>query len=363
LSRGRRSSGRSSNKIPLNPPFSKGENGLSPFRKGRVVEGFIYMIIFLYGEDVYRSGRKLAEIKSKFLEKNKEGASLSVFDFAEKDYNLDDIITNISSGGLFSQKRLALIKNIFSAKKIFENDNFEKFLKSEAKNEKSDLILVFFDSGKIKKSEKFYKLLQKIAKCQEFKLLDGMKLKNWIIEKIRNIGEGKISINPAAVEKLVIFVGNDLELLSREVEKLVNYKNKGEITASDVEKLVKSRIDSDIFKTVDALARGDKRTAIELLHNHLESGEDPFYLLSMYFYQFRNLVKIKPLAEKNIAQHEITSKLKMHPFVVRKTLDQARNFSWEKLKSLYNVLCRIDFESKTGKIDIALALDKFVAGV
>ena len=98
--------------------------------------------------------------------------------------------------------------------------------------------------------------------------------------------------------------------------------------------LVKSKIDTDIFKTVDALARGDKKTALKLLHDHLESGEDPFYLLSMYFYQFRNLVKVKPLAEKNMSPAEITSKLKMHPFVARKSLEQAQEFFLGETKSL-----------------------------
>ena len=103
--------------------------------------------------------------------------------------------------------------------------------------------------------------------------------------------------------------------------------------AEDVDLLVKSKIDTDIFKTVDALARGDKKTALKMLHDHLESGEDPFYLLSMYFYQFRNLGKSESRWPKKIClSAEIASRLKMHPFVARKSLDQARNFSWEKLK-------------------------------
>jgi DNA polymerase-3 subunit delta len=318
------------------------------------------MIIFLHGEDAFRSNEKLAEIKNKFLEKNKEGVSLSVFDFAEKDWNTGEIIMNISSGGLFTSKKLAIIKNILAGKKEFSDDIFEKFLKAEVKKDKSDLILIFWESGKTKKGSKLYKLLKKIAKCQEFELLEGAKLRNWIIGKFK---ERDVSISPAAVDQLVVFVGNDLNLLSREIEKLAIYKNKGEISGEDVDLLVKSKIDTDIFKTVDALARGDKKTALKMLHDHLEDGEDPFYLLSMYFYQFRNLVKVKPLAEKNISPPEIASRLKMHPFVARKSLEQARNFSWEKLKSLYNTLCKIDFESKTGKTDIALALDKFVAGI
>jgi DNA polymerase III delta subunit len=67
------------------------------------------MIIFLYGEDEFRSLEKLAEIKNKFLEKNKEGAPLSVFDFTEKDWNIEEIIMSISSGGLFSSKKLVKV--------------------------------------------------------------------------------------------------------------------------------------------------------------------------------------------------------------------------------------------------------------
>ena len=318
------------------------------------------MIIFLFGEDNFRSNEKLAEIKNKFLEKNNPDVTSGLFDFAEKDWNIGEIIMNISSGGLFSSKKLVIVKNILAGKKEFADDAFEKFLKAEAKKEKSDLILIFWESGKVKKSSKLYKLLQKIAKCQEFELLEGAKLKNWITGKFK---ENEAMISPVAIEKLIVFVGNDLNLLSREIEKLSAYKNKGEISDVDIDLLVKSKIDTDIFKTVDALARGDKKMALKMLHDHLEDGEDSFYLLSMYFYQFRNLVKVKPLVEKNMTPHEIASRLKMHPFVARKSAEQARNFSWEKLKSLYNQLCEIDFESKTGKTDIQLALDKFVAGI
>lgn len=317
------------------------------------------MIILLFGEDNFRSSEKLVEIKNKFLEKNPDAVS-GLFDFAEKDWDIGEIIMNISSGGLFSSKKLVIVKNILTGEKKFADDAFGNFLKAEVKKDKSDLILIFWESGKVKKSSKLHKLLQKIAKCQEFEILKEAKLKNWIAGKFK---ESDAEISPAAIEKLIVFVGNDLNLLSREIEKLSAYKNKGEISDADIDLLVKSKIDTDIFKTVDALARGDKKTALKMLHDHLDGGEDPFYLLSMYFYQFRNLVKVKPLAEKNMLPADIASKLKMYPFVARKSVEQARNFSWEKLKALYNSLCEIDFESKTGKTDISLALDKFLAGI
>ena len=42
-----------------------------------------FMIIFLYGEDGFRSQEKLKGIKDKFLEKNSSGSGLSYFDFEE----------------------------------------------------------------------------------------------------------------------------------------------------------------------------------------------------------------------------------------------------------------------------------------
>ena len=321
------------------------------------------MIIFLYGEDEFRSSRKLAEIKNKFLEKNKEGGTLFVFDFAEPEIKSSEVILKLSSGGLFSSKKLAIAKNTFQNKAAAEDKEFLDFLKKADKGEIKDLTLVFWEKEKIDKKLKLAKFLLEKAKKQEFKLLDGIRLKNWILEETKEISTGTVSISPRAAEKLSIFVGSNLSLLSKEIEKLADYRGKGEVSEEDVDLLVKSKIDTDIFKTIDSLARRDRKTAAELLHNHLSAGEDPFYLLSMYFYQFRNLLKVKTLAEKNIPEHEIMQKLKLHPFVARKSLEQEKNFSLDRLKDLYKNLCEIDSGAKAGKVEIELALDKFIASV
>jgi DNA polymerase III subunit delta len=321
------------------------------------------MIIFLYGEDEFRSNRKLAEIKQKFLEKNKEGGTLFVFDFAENDTKADTLLMNLASGGLFSGKKLAIIKNICQSVAAADNQELLAYLKKKEKENTNDITLVFWEKEKIDKKLKLAKFLLEKSKKQEFANIFGAKITSWIAAEVQGKGAGDVSISRGAAEKLAVYVGNDLALLSKEVEKLASYKNKGEISESDVELLVKSKIDSDIFKTIDALSRGDKKNAVKLLHNHLAAGEDPFYLLSMYFFQFRNLLKVKPLAEKNMSQQEIATKLKIHPFVAKKSVEQGRNFSLNGLKSLYKKLCDIDAGTKSGKIEIELALDKFVASV
>lgn len=322
-----------------------------------------YMIIFLYGEDEFRSSRKLAEIKNKFLEKNKEGGTLFVFDFAENEEKIGELTLKLSSGSLFSNKKLAIVKNILRNKAVAEGQEFLDFLKKVDKGKIKDLTLVFWEKEKIDKKLKLAKFLLEKAKKQEFKLLEGAKLSNWIIEEIREISAGAVSISPKAMEKLSIYVGNDLSLLSKEIEKLVDYKGKGQISEEDIDLLVKSKVDTDIFRTLDALSQGDKKTAVKLLHEHIESGDHPLYMLDRYFYQFRNLLKVKSLVEKDMPQSEIASKLKLHPYVVKKSLEQGGRFSLDRLKNLYKNLCEIDFAAKTGKVEIELALDKFIATV
>ena len=55
-----------------------------------------------------------------------------LFDFSEKEYSVDDILINISSGGLFSSKKLVIIKNYFAVKKGALDEKLEKFLKKDS---------------------------------------------------------------------------------------------------------------------------------------------------------------------------------------------------------------------------------------
>ena len=220
---------------------------------------------------------------------------------------------------------------------------------------------VFWEENQPKKNNAIYKFLEKNAKKQNFEKLTGAKLDSWIIGKIKKINPGA-SISKAALEKLILYVGSDAAILDKELQKLADYSGENMIIENDVDALVSANLDSNIFATVDAIGANNKKEALLLLHRHLKKGDDPFYIFSMFLYQFRNLLKIADLKESGISsEYEISKITKMHPFVIRKSLGQIRNFSFSKLKEIYQKLGSVDTEIKTGKIDIKLALDKLVA--
>jgi DNA polymerase-3 subunit delta len=118
-----------------------------------------------------------------------------------------------------------------------------------------------------------------------------------------------------------------------------------------VELLVKPEIDLNIFEMVDALGQKDKSKTLKLFNQHLKQGDDEQYLFSMFVYQIRNLIRVKAPQ---------IGRLDMHPFVIEKSRKQARNFSFEDLKKIYQKLFEIDLSVKTGKINIKSALETFI---
>lgn len=306
------------------------------------------MIIFLYGEDTYRSRQKLNEIVESYKKKYPKGLNFRIFDLEEENFlKMKDEARSVS---MFGDKKLFLLKNAFNNKEFQES-----FLKDTKFFLDSKDIFIFFEEGKFKK-EKLFNFLIKNAKSQEFNLLRGLQLKNWIR---REFDKYDCLIGEKELMKLAEFIGNDLWRLSNEIRKLASFSSK--IDEKDIDLLVNSEIESDIFKTIDAIAHGDKKRAILLLRAHLIKGDNPLYLLSMINFQFRNLLMIKDLIERGRSSYLISQITQLHPFVVRKSYSLANKFTFSELKKIYQKIFQVDLDIKTGKIKAEIGLDLFVA--
>lgn len=314
------------------------------------------MIIFLYGPDTFRSRRKLNEITEHYKKSNPMGLSLSLIDFKEKDFA--DFKNTIETVSMFNEKKLIVLKNLFEA----GEDIQKKFLDYSDKVKKSeDSVIVVYEIEQMDKNNSLFKSLRsKPIMSQEFNLLAGQKL----IQEVKQMFQAvKTNIAPKALEKLVFCVGNDLWRMSQEIEKLINYKRGAAIEEKDIDLLIRPKISSDIFATIDALAERKKAAALQLISRHLEKGDDPLYIFSMLAYQIRNLLNVKSLVEKDAPYWDLAKTLKLHPFVVKKAFYQIKKFSLPELKKIHQQLFEADLAVKTGKIDGKLALERLVMNI
>lgn len=321
------------------------------------------MIYFFSGQNSFLSGQKVAEIKARFLAKNPTGSGLSVLEVEKGDKSslLPAWQKALGAQGLFFSKQLVIVRNfLMNGNAASHKEILEYLEKDKGILESQDKVMIFWEEGIAKEKEKLVQYLEKRAHKQKFEILSGFKLNEWIKEELKKRNP-QVTISQGALMTLNVYVGNDNLRLTQEIAKLANFKTEGEIAQGDVENLVHANVEANIFETIEALSGGDKKKALKLYHEQLEKGEDPFYVLSMYVYQFRNMLKIGEFFYAGEQNNYTLAKLAgLNPFVVQKALGQLRKTNLEKIKSIYQQLADLDLKLKTGEIDPKLALDKFI---
>lgn len=296
--------------------------------------------------------QKLKEIIDSYKKTQKSGLDLSIFD--ADDFDFSDFKAAIETVSMFAEKKLIVLKNFF-LEDVADAENILDLAQKAGAEESKDTVIMFFEAGEPSKNKKFENLLKKPNLFQEFKKLEGMRLANWTQKEFEKLGA---RIEPRALANLIQAAGSDLYRLKNEIDKLANYKKL--ITERDVVEMVVSDFHSDIFAVIDAIAKKDKKSALKILNEHIESGESEIYLLTMIVYQFRNLLRVKSLAEGKTSPDSIAKKTGIHPFVVKKSLSAARLFSLDELKNIYRKLFDIDLKIKTGETEPQTALNLFI---
>jgi len=249
------------------------------------------MIIFIYGEDTFRSRKKLKELKDKFIrEIDPAESSLTTLD--GKTAKAKEIIDCFGARSLLAKKRMTVIENLFFNKNRVAFEEIFNYLKKvhpirnsggtfppeagqpladnpEAKQwgvisngarmGKDDNIIIFWESAIKTKTagnkknaflldssgkenplpktlQPLFNFLARQPYAQEFKLLSNIELAAWIKKEVETRGA---MITNQAAQTLISLAGNDLWQINNEIDKLINYEAGQEaklLTPSQVQK-------------------------------------------------------------------------------------------------------------------------------
>jgi len=327
------------------------------------------MFYLFHGEDEFSRSETLADLKKKMGDPGLVELNTTVFN--GRKVTLEELKHACDSIPFMADRRLVIVEGLLThltskgkkgALAAWQEEYLEK-LTQYLKHLPETTRLVFVEDKSISKSNPVHRLAlsDERGHVKEFEPPKTQKLDGWIRQRVKQKG-GQISA--AAVETLAAFVGNDLRLLDQEIEKLVIYAGGARpISEDDVRLLVSYVQEANIFEMVDALGQRDGRRAAQLLHRLLDAGEPPLALLGMIVRQFRIMIQVKELTGQRLSQQDMAARLKLHPFVVKKTTRQAMNFSMEQLEAIYGRLLETDVAIKTGQMDEVLALDMLVVGL
>jgi DNA polymerase-3 subunit delta len=164
-------------------------------------------------------------------------------------------------------------------------------------------------------------------------------------------------------------VGDDLDELSTEVEKLATWAGGEAIGVRDVEQIAAGRAETAIFSLTDAWGRRDVaavlRSAEEIMErsHRARSGELMRIVASLVNHVGR-VQRCQRLADQGVRPRDAASSLKMHPFVAEKAFAQAANFSAEELGDAVVRLAQLDAAAKGGsRLPADLELERALVDV
>lgn len=308
------------------------------------------MIIFLYGADSFRLKRMLQEMKNKFVrEVDAESNSLDVIDGQAAE--LKTIEEKINTGSLFARKRMIIIENIFKNKKTTIFAELAAKLKKIA--DEDSLIIIFRDGELDTKdfplkaeAKKLFSFLTKQKYVQEFKLLSAASLLSFIKSEALSYGK---TIAAEAANELVRRTGGDSWLVAQTIKKASLGTEDKIINKELIKEYSTEAFSEDIFSLTDAIGAKNKKRALQILEEQYAAGLEDEGVIAMLIRHFKILIMLSEADSSGLKPDKLAQELKLHPFVVKKGIIQARNFTLEQLKQYLNQLISLDFYNKTGQ--------------
>lgn len=319
------------------------------------------MIIFLYGKDTYRSKQQLKKMVEKFkVERDPQGYNVVDLDCEKEDKN--NILQQMLTSPFLAEKKMVILKNLLTTT---EHKDFLKEIKSRIveNNFPENNIIVFWENTDVfknKNSKELSEILKVEKFAQFFGELKGLDLSNWIKQEVVSRG-GKIDL--PSLNYLLQNFSLDMWSLSNLLDQLLSYNI--EINLPITQKFLEEKIDDNIFNLVDAIVAGQKNKAFKMIRKQYEKGEDAQFIFAMLLRQFRILLEMREIYEKqdSIHSNDLAKMLGLHPFVVTKSLAFVKRYTLSHLKNIYLKLLEMDTKTKTGQGDQSFLLDIFVGTV
>jgi len=318
------------------------------------------MVIFLHGEDEFLVGRRKRSLVLAF-QKKYITSEVFVFDFEDQGTAPDvKRALDACEGGLFATEKMVVFLRTSVLGDAPQKLMLE-FLKEGRSNLPEHTILLFVETGKIKKTHPLTKKLLAVMDKEEVcDTKDGKAIQTMIVKELATAHPG-VQFAPEALTLFLTLVTGDTAKLMTELEKLATFTGEGTITVADVELLLTPGAEKTLFEALDALGRGDRKRALLLFRQETEKGEGVYPVLSMCAWQVRRLLLVREAYDRGIRRpSDIVSATKLPPFTVQKAVAIIERFPLSRIKNGLTLLSDIDTAWKQGKADPEVSLDLFV---
>lgn len=308
------------------------------------------MLYVLFGQDAYRSRKKLREIIDRFYALT--GGRESAVRVTLPESSRQEVEHIITTGSLFRNKQLIVLEEPSSA----TADVVAYVEKQLPKFAESDDIYVLWDRMSLDGKTSFgAAAVGHAAKAQEFGHLTAQESARFLDEEARLRG---ISLTFGAKQRILTDGAGDSWRLVQELEKaaLKNEQADEKIVASaDI-----APDDRLIFNLTDAHGLSERAKAWQIYNTLLDAGMEPEKIFWRLISHVRTILSVHSLIQRGVAAADMPRAAGVHPFVAKKAALTAARISERDLKAQHASLVLLDFQTKQSRGDMALGLERIL---
>lgn len=320
-------------------------------------------VYLIYGKETYYSNVCLQRLIKKLVKKGTESFNYRKFDGAALDMNT--IRIECESLPLMADYKCVLIQNP-NLEKISGGDL--EMLAAILSDPNPTTVLILYVSAydlNPKKSARLHKLLEQIAKVgivANIEPKSQTELSKLIRQKCQKAG---CSMDPVVASILIDRCGTAMETLMRETDKLIAYRDHGDITRADVELVTHKSLEASVYDLSRALLGNGRTRAFQILNDLFIQREEPMRLLTILNSTFIDLYRAKAAhnAGKNADDLLEIFRYGNRKFAVQNAFRDVPKYSMRMIRESLLVLEQTELAMKSSGGDDRILLEQAVAQI
>ena len=313
--------------------------------KEDIKTGNFQKVYLLYGEEGY-----LIKAYKKSLKQGIIGTddTMNYTYFEGKGTDFIEVKDVCDTLPFFAEKRLVIVENSGCFKS--SNETILNYIEKIPET----TYMVFIEK-EVDKRSKMFKQVKNLGYACELQSQSVSELSDWILKMLKRDDK---AITKDTMSYLLSVIGNDMENISKEIEKLICYTmEKKEIEKKDIDKICVHEINGKIFEMIDAMSNKNQKKLLKLYYDLIETKEPPMRILFMIARQFKIMLQVEQLRVKGYGGSAIADTLKLRSFIVTKIIKQLDNFKNKDMKLILESCADIEEKIKTGKIEEKIGVE------
>lgn len=302
--------------------------------------GMLNPVHLVLGEDEFLAERATKKI----IAEAGDGVEVSTLRAGEV---TEGEIAMVTSPSLFAEDRVVLVKNTELAGK----EPTEVLLNACVDPAPGIVLIIQHTGGGRQKS--LVPKFKKIAEVHEVNPLNDGQRRTWLTEEFRSHG---VRPTPDVVAAVLESVGSDLRELASAVSQLVADTD-GEITVAAVREYYVGVAEVAGFDIADQAVAGRADRALASTRRALQLGISPVTIAAALAHKVGDIAKLYGVRGN---PEQIARTVGMHPFVAKKTMQAARQWSGRAVSEAVVIVADLDAEVKGQGGDEEFALENAV---